>query len=162
VGGNNERLWQKLCEAVGRPDLVEDPRFQTNDERMAHRPELVAELECALAARGTDAWVAALSEAGVPCGPIHDYGQVFEDEHTQARAMEVRLEHPVEGEIRALGIPVKLSDTPGSIRHAAPLLGQHTAEVLAQAGFTAEQIEALSPSPPAPGAQPPGGGTPWA
>jgi crotonobetainyl-CoA:carnitine CoA-transferase CaiB-like acyl-CoA transferase len=143
VGGNNERLWQKLCEAVGRPDLVEDPRFQTNDERMAHRPELVAELESALAARGTDAWVAALSEAGVPCGPIHDYGQVFEDEHTQARAMEVRLEHPVEGEIRALGIPVKLSDTPGSIRHAAPLLGQHTAEVLAEAGFTAEQVEAL-------------------
>jgi crotonobetainyl-CoA:carnitine CoA-transferase CaiB-like acyl-CoA transferase len=143
VGGNNERLWQKLCEAVGRPDLVEDPRFQTNDERMAHRPELVAELESALAARGTDAWVAALSEAGVPCGPIHDYGQVFEDEHTQARAVEVRLEHPVEGEIRALGIPVKLSDTPGSIRHAAPLLGQHTAEVLAEAGFTAEQVEAL-------------------
>jgi crotonobetainyl-CoA:carnitine CoA-transferase CaiB-like acyl-CoA transferase len=143
VGGNNERLWQKLCEAVGRPDLVEDPRFQTNDERMAHRPELVAELESALAARGTDAWVAALSEAAVPCGPIHDYGQVFEDEHTQARAMEVRLEHPVEGEIRALGIPVKLSDTPGSIRHAAPLLGQHTAEVLAEAGFTAEQVEAL-------------------
>jgi crotonobetainyl-CoA:carnitine CoA-transferase CaiB-like acyl-CoA transferase len=57
--------------------------------------------------------------------------------------MEVRLEHPVEGEIRALGIPVKLSDTPGSIRHAAPLLGQHTAEVLAEAGFTAEQVEAL-------------------
>jgi crotonobetainyl-CoA:carnitine CoA-transferase CaiB-like acyl-CoA transferase len=143
VGGNNERLWQKLCEAVGRPDLVADPRFATNDERMAHRPELVAELESALATRGTDAWVAALSEAGVPCGPIHDYRQVFEDEHTQARGMEVRLEHPVEGEVRALGIPVKLSDTPGSIRHAAPLLGAHTAEVLAEAGFTADEIGAL-------------------
>jgi len=143
VGGNNERLWQKLCEAVGRPDLVEDPRFANNDERMAHRPELVAELESALAARGTDAWVAVLSEAGVPCGPIHDYRQVFEDEHTRAREMEVRLEHPVEGEIRALGIPVKMSDTPGSIRHAAPLLGEHTAEVLVEAGFTAEEINAL-------------------
>jgi crotonobetainyl-CoA:carnitine CoA-transferase CaiB-like acyl-CoA transferase len=143
VGGNNERLWQKLCEAVGRPDLVEDPRFANNDERMAHRPELVAELESALAARGTDAWVAALSEAGVPCGPIHDYRQVFEDEHTSAREMEVRLEHPVEGEIRALGIPVKMSDTPGSIRHAAPLLGEHTAEVLVEAGFTAEEVNAL-------------------
>jgi crotonobetainyl-CoA:carnitine CoA-transferase CaiB-like acyl-CoA transferase len=143
VGGNNERLWQKLCEAVGRPDLVEDPRFANNDERMAHRPELVAKLESALAARGTDAWVAALSEAGVPCGPIHDYRQVFEDEHTRAREMEVRLEHPVEGEIRALGIPVKMSDTPGSIRHAAPLLGEHTAEVLVEAGFTAEEVKAL-------------------
>ena len=143
MGGNNERQWQKLCEAVGRPDLVADPRFATNDERMAHRPELVAELESALATRGTDAWVAALSEAGVPCGPIHDYRQVFEDEHTQARGMEVRLEHPVEGEVRALGIPVKLSDTPGSVRHAAPLLGAHTAEVLAEAGFTADEIGAL-------------------
>jgi crotonobetainyl-CoA:carnitine CoA-transferase CaiB-like acyl-CoA transferase len=143
VGGNNERLWQKLCEAIGRPELVEDPRFVSNDERMAHRPELVAELESALAARGTDTWVAALSDAGVPCGPIHDYRQVFEDEHTQARAMEVRLEHPVEGEIRALGIPVKLSDTPGSIRHAAPLLGEHTAEVLREAGFTEQEIDGL-------------------
>jgi crotonobetainyl-CoA:carnitine CoA-transferase CaiB-like acyl-CoA transferase len=162
VGGNNERLWQKLCEAVGRPELVEDPRFATNEERMAHQPELAAELESALARRGTDAWVAALSEAGVPCGPIHDYRQVFEDEHTQARGMEVRLEHPVEGEVRALGIPVKLSDTPGSIRRAAPLLGEHTAEVLGEAGFTAQEIAALSPSTPAPGARPPGGGTPWA
>jgi crotonobetainyl-CoA:carnitine CoA-transferase CaiB-like acyl-CoA transferase len=143
VGGNTPRLWERLCEAIGRPELVQDARFASNEDRMANRAELVAELESALAARGADAWVAALSDAGVPCGPIHDYRQVFEDEHTQAREMEVRLTHPVEGEIRALGIPVKLSDTPGAIRRPAPLLGEHTAEVLREAGLSHAEIEAL-------------------
>ena len=141
VGGNNEKLWRRLCEAIGRPELIE--AFPTNDDRMARRPELARELESALAARTTDEWVEALIEAGVPCGPIHDYRQVFEDPHTQAREMEVRIEHPTEGEISTLGIPVKLSDTPGAIRRPAPLLGEHTDEVLREAGLTAEEIAAL-------------------
>jgi len=142
VGANNQRLWERFCEAIGRPELVEV--FPTNEDRMARRPELVAELEAALASRSTDEWVEALIEAGVPCGPIHDYRQVFEDEHTQARAMHVKLQHPEEGEISALGIPVKLSDTPGAIRRPAPLLGQHTEEILREAGFAPDEIGALS------------------
>ncbi len=143
VGGNTQALWERLCTAIGRPELVDDARFGSNDERMANRAELVAELEAATTARDSDDWVAALVEAGVPCGPIHDYRQVFEDPHTQAREMEVQLEHPVEGTIRALGIPVKLSDTPGSIRRPAPLLGEHTAEVLREAGLSDAEIAAL-------------------
>jgi crotonobetainyl-CoA:carnitine CoA-transferase CaiB-like acyl-CoA transferase len=135
VGGNTPRLWQRLCAAIGRSDLVEDPRFSSNDVRMAHRAELEAALEEALASRDTGEWVDVLTEAGVPCGPIHDYRQVFDDPHTRAREMEVEVEHPVEGTIRALGIPVKLSDTPGSIRRSAPLLGEHTDEVLREAGL---------------------------
>jgi crotonobetainyl-CoA:carnitine CoA-transferase CaiB-like acyl-CoA transferase len=135
VGGNTPRLWQRLCAALGRPELVDDPRFASNDDRMANRPELVSSLEAALASRDTDEWVSVLTEAGVPCGPIHDYGQVFADPHTQAREMCVEVEHPVEGTIRALGIPVKLSDTPGAIRRPAPLLGEHTDEVLREAGL---------------------------
>jgi crotonobetainyl-CoA:carnitine CoA-transferase CaiB-like acyl-CoA transferase len=135
VGGNTPRLWERLCEAIGRPELASDPRFAGNDDRMAHRAELTAELEAALAARSTDEWVSVLIEAGVPCGPIHDYRQVFDDPHTRAREMEVTLQHPVEGSIRALGIPVKLSDTPGTIRRPAPLLGEHTDEVLREAGL---------------------------
>ena len=136
VGGNNQKLWQKLCEAIGRPELVD--AFPTNEDRMARRPELVSELETALAARTTDEWVATLIEAGVPCGPIHDYRQVFEDEHTQAREMEVQLDG-----VRMLGIPVKLSGTPGAIRRTAPEVGEHTAEVLREAGFSDEEIGAL-------------------
>jgi formyl-CoA transferase len=143
VGANNQRLWKRLCDAIGRSELAADERFATNDARMANREALEAELESALAARSTDDWVAVLSEAGVPCGPIHDYRQVFEDPHTQAREMEVRLDHPVEGRISALGIPVKLSETPGSVRRPAPLLGEHTAEVLGEAGFSDAEIAAL-------------------
>jgi formyl-CoA transferase len=136
VGGNNQKLWQKLCEAIGRPELVDE--FPTNDDRMARRPELAAELESALAARTTDEWVETLIEAGVPCGPIHDYRQVFEDEHTQAREMEVEMDG-----VRMLGIPVKMSGTPGAIRRTAPEVGEHTAEVLREAGFGEEEIAAL-------------------
>jgi crotonobetainyl-CoA:carnitine CoA-transferase CaiB-like acyl-CoA transferase len=143
VGGNNQRLWERLCTAVGRTDLIDDPRFDTNAARMDNRPALETELESALAARDTDDWVDALLEAGVPVGPIHDYRQVFEDPHTLAREMVVEVEHPVEGTIRALGVPVKLSDTPGSVRRPAPLLGEHTAEVLREAGIDDARIAAL-------------------
>ena len=144
MGGNNQRLWERLCTAVGREDLIDDPRFDTNAARMANRPGLVAELESALAARDTDDWVDALLQEGVPVGPIHDYRQVFEDPHTLARDMVVEVEHPVEGTVRALGIPVKLSETPGSVRRAAPLLGEHTEEVLREAGIDDARIAALA------------------
>jgi crotonobetainyl-CoA:carnitine CoA-transferase CaiB-like acyl-CoA transferase len=144
VGGNTQPLFQRLCTTLGVSQLVEDPRFATNDARMSNVTALVEELEAALAARTTDEWVAALVEGGVPCGPIHDYAEVFADPHTQARDMEVTVEHPVEGTVRALGIPVKLSDTPGAVRRPAPLLGQHTEEILREAGFSPQEIEALS------------------
>lgn len=143
VGGNNQRLWGRLCAAIGREELVQDPRFAGNDQRMANREALEAELEAVLAERSTDEWVEALLAVGVPVGPIHDYKQVFEDPHTQAREMMVEMEHPVEGTVRGLGIPVKLSETPGTIRRAAPLLGEHTEEVLAEAGLSAREIAAL-------------------
>ena len=144
VGGNTQALFERLCAVIGRPELPGDARFATNDARMGNVAALVAELEAALRARSTDEWVAALVEGGVPCGPIHDYAQVFADEHTQAREMEVTVEHPVEGTIRALGIPAKLSDTPGAVRRPAPLLGEHTAEVLLEAGLSHGEIEAVS------------------
>ena len=146
VGANNQRLWERLCAAIGRDELVSDPRFATNEARMEHRPALAAELEAALADRSTAEWVGALLEAGVPAGPIHDYREVFEDPHTLAREMMVELEHPVEGTVRALGIPVKLSATPGRVRRPAPLLGEHTEEVLREAGVDDAALQALGVS----------------
>ena len=143
VGGNNDRLWRRLCEAIGREDLPDDPRFDSNDGRMEHRAALEAALEETLAGHDTDHWVQVLLDAGVPAGPIHDYRQVFEDPHTLARGMMAEMEHPVEGTIRGLGIPVKLSDTPGAIRRAAPLLGEHTEEVLRAAGVDGEALAAV-------------------
>ena len=136
VGANNQRLWELLCSAVERPELAGDPRFLDNAGRMEHRAELEAELEAALAAHGSAEWVERLIAAGVPCGPIHDYAEVFADPHTAAREMEVTMQHPVEGRVHGLGIPVKLSDTPGSVRRPAPLVGEHTEEVLREAGIS--------------------------
>jgi crotonobetainyl-CoA:carnitine CoA-transferase CaiB-like acyl-CoA transferase len=143
VGGNNQRLWASLCKAIGREELAEAPRFATNDGRMEHRSELVAELESALRERDTDEWVETLLEAGVPAGPIHDYRQVLEDPHTRARDMVAEVEHPAEGRVQTLGIPVKLSETPGQVRRPAPLLGEHTEEVLREAGVSPREIAAL-------------------
>jgi formyl-CoA transferase len=143
VGANNPRLWQRLCRALDREDLLSDPRFTTNADRMERRDVLAGELESVLKNRDTEDWVAALLAAGVPCGPLRDYEQVCRDPHTLAREMVVTMQHPVEGEIRGLGIPVKLSDTPGNVRRPAPLLGEHTDELLAGLGYSASEISAL-------------------
>ena len=133
---HDRRQQPEAVDAAVRGDrprgAAEDPRFATNADRMANRPELVAELEAALTARDTEDWVATLLEAGVPAGPIHDYAHVVKDPHTVAREMVVEMEHPEAGTVYGLGIPIKLSGTPGSIRRPAPLLGQHTDEIRAE------------------------------
>lgn len=133
LGANNERLWQRLCTALEVTDLLTDSRFLTNTDRMAHRDELAGVLEERLATATTDEWVALLLEAGVPAGPIRDYAYVLdEDPHVRARGMVQEIDHPVEGKVRVLGSPVRLSGTPARIRRHPPLLGEHTAEVLGE------------------------------
>ncbi|MFF5989618.1 CaiB/BaiF CoA transferase family protein [Prauserella flavalba] len=143
IGANNDRLWQRLCSVLGREDLLADERFAGNTDRVRHREELAAELSATLKERDTDDWVGALLEAGVPAGPIRDYAQSCSDPHTLAREMVVELDHPTEGKVRSLGIPVKLSETPGTIRRVAPALGEHTDELLRAAGWTDEEIATL-------------------
>jgi crotonobetainyl-CoA:carnitine CoA-transferase CaiB-like acyl-CoA transferase len=143
IGANNQRLWAALCTVLGRPDLESDARFAVNADRMRHRDELTVELESALMKRQSEELVETLLAAGVPAAPIQDYRQASDDPHTTARDMVVVMEHPVEGKVKGLGIPVKMSATPGTVRRAAPMLGQHTDEVLAEAGFTAEQSSTL-------------------
>jgi crotonobetainyl-CoA:carnitine CoA-transferase CaiB-like acyl-CoA transferase len=131
VAATNPRLWGRLCELVGLPHLVDDPRFLTNADRLVHRQELAALLEDALAHRTTNEWVDELVAAGVPGGPLHDYAQTLADPHTQATGMIVETEHPAAGRIRMLGSPVHLADSTFTVRRPPPLLGEHTAEVLA-------------------------------
>jgi crotonobetainyl-CoA:carnitine CoA-transferase CaiB-like acyl-CoA transferase len=133
LGANNERLWQRLCAALELTGLLTDPRFVTNSDRMTNRDELAAELEARLASATTDEWVALLLDAGVPAGPIRDYRYVLdEDPHVRERGMVQEIDHPVEGRVRVLGSPVKLSGTPARIRRHPPLLGEHTEEVLGE------------------------------
>ena len=101
------------------------------------------ELEAALVARTVDEWLNAFLDAGVPAGPILDYAESLADPHTLARGMVQHLKHPVEGMVPALGIPAKLSATPGALRTAAPLLGEHTEDVLRSVGYEQSEIDRL-------------------
>ena len=122
--------WERLCNVLDRPELVTDVRYATNADRLTNIDALTPELERVLATDTVEAWVARLLAEGIPCGPILDYAQVFDAPHTAARRMVETIPHPVEGSVRSLGIPVKLGDTPGTVRRAPPLLGEHTDTVL--------------------------------
>lgn len=132
IGANNQRLWGFLCTALGRTELADDDRFATNPARMAHRDALTQEIERTLAADSTANWVERLLAAGVPAGPILDYAQVLDDPHTKAREMVQTIPHPVEGEVKTLGFPVKLTETPARTRCHPPLLGEHEREIKAE------------------------------
>ncbi len=136
VGANNQRLWERLCGALGAEDLIGDDRFATNAGRMRHRAELRKVLEERLAEDTTEHWVGRLLSAGVAAGPILDYAQILDqDPHAKARGMVQEVDHPVEGRIRVLGSPVKFSRTPAVIVRHPPLLGEHTAEVFTELGM---------------------------
>jgi formyl-CoA transferase len=140
VGASNDQLFAALCAALGLAGLAADPRFAREPDRMRHRDALIAELERTTAKESRAYWLARFDAAGVPSGPINDYAEALADPHALARDMIVDLVHPGAGPIKALGVPVKLSDTPGAVDRPAPLLGQHNAEVLTELGYSdAEQ-----------------------
>jgi crotonobetainyl-CoA:carnitine CoA-transferase CaiB-like acyl-CoA transferase len=144
IGGANQANWERVARIVGAPELIQDARFADNSARMANRDELARLLEQRLRTRTTREWLDELDAAGVPAGPIQSIEQMTRDPQALARDMIVPLDHPVAGRTHALGVPVKFSATPGSVRRPAPAFGQHTAEVLQAFGFDAAQIEALA------------------
>src|SRR5215471_6711895 len=143
LGAANQANWHKLCDAIGRADLLEDPRFGTNSDRTANQAELARILETVFAGKPVDHWMAALGESGVPVGPVYNLNQVYNDPQVIARDMSVEIEHPAAGSTRVIGVPVKLSATPGRIRRPAPMLGEHTDQILAEIGLSADAIRDL-------------------
>jgi crotonobetainyl-CoA:carnitine CoA-transferase CaiB-like acyl-CoA transferase len=140
IGAANQRLWLRLCDVIGRPDLRDDPRYSQNYDRVGRRDELAAELAPVFSQRTVEQWVDTLLGAGIPAGPINDYGQALVSDHAKARGVAMKVPHPVEGEFNSLGFAAKLSDTPARVRRHPPLLGEHQEELLNEIGLGAETV----------------------
>ena len=141
--GNNE-LWRKFCEHVNYPELIDNERFHTNALRTENHESLFPILAEIMCRRTTDAWVEALEEIGVPCGPVNTIDKVVNDPQVLARDMIAEVEHEVTGTVKIPGIPIKLSETPGQIDAPAPNLGEHTSEVLTGLlGLEVEEVNQL-------------------
>lgn len=130
VAVGNDAQFRKFVEIGGRPELADDARFAQNPQRVAHRTELVAILAEMVELRDKADWIAALEAAGVPCGPINDLGEVFDDAQVQARGLKVQVDHPLAGAIDLVRNPVRMSATPPVVERHPPLLGEHTEAVL--------------------------------
>jgi crotonobetainyl-CoA:carnitine CoA-transferase CaiB-like acyl-CoA transferase len=140
--GNDEQ-WRRFCEAIGEPSLGADERFVTNRRRVENYPALRPILAAWLSERPRDEWIAMFKAAGVPCGAVRDVGEVLADPQIDARRMVEAVEHASLGAVQVLGIPIKLSDTPGVVRSAPPTLGQHTDQILrTELGLTDAEIAA--------------------
>ena len=143
IGAANDRTFRRLCEALGHPEWADDPEYRDDTHRIRNREALAARIEAVLETRPRSHWLGLLDARGVPCGPINDYAEVMADPHVRARELVVETDHPTLGRIPTLGTPIKLSDTPLTPGRPAPRLGQHTDEVLGDAGFDAEEIAEL-------------------
>jgi CoA:oxalate CoA-transferase len=145
IAAGNDAIWQKFCKEIGRGDLAADPKFLTNPLRnenyAALRPQIAQEIK----KKETAQWQVILDDAGVPNGPINSIEQVTKDKQVLHREMIVDIDHPTAGLVKVPGVPIKMSETQGSVRSAAPVLGAHTAQVLSQyLGLSEKEIESLS------------------
>jgi crotonobetainyl-CoA:carnitine CoA-transferase CaiB-like acyl-CoA transferase len=144
VGAANQGNWLRLLEALEAPDLGDDARFATNAERMRNLPALQAKLTPLFKRRSSAEWLRRLEEAGVPAGPVLDVNQMHADPQALARGMIVETTHPTAGQVRAIGLAIKFSETPGGVRRAAPVFGQHTREVLRDHGYSDAEVDQMA------------------
>ena len=143
IAGGNDDIWRRLCGALDLNGISEDPRFRTNKDRVANRNELRPIFERVLKTRSRAEWVERLMNAGVPCGSVREISEVLADPQIAARKMVAEVDHPTVGRARVIGSPLKLSETPASVRTAPPLLGQHTDAVLTELGYDSTAIADL-------------------
>ncbi len=140
----NTNLWRTFCKAIGREELSADPRFGTESSRVENRNALKPIMDAIVAERTTRQWLELLEKAGVPAGSVNSVAEICEHPQIQAREMVVDVPHPTLGSVKVSGVPIKLSDTPGAVSTAPPLLGQHTAEILTGLlGCSLKEVEGL-------------------
>ena len=143
VGAANQTNWLRMLDVIGASELADDARFSNNQNRMAHRMELIEALEYVFINRTTEDWATRLNNAGIPAGPLLDINEMHQDPQALARDMIVDVEHPQAGTVKTLGSPVKFHGTPGGVRCAAPMMGQHSREVLRDIGYSDSDIQEL-------------------
>ena len=135
VGASNDKLFERLCDALGHPEWATLPDYADNPSRVANRAALAARIESMTRSQPRAHWLNVFGSRDIPCGPINDYAGVFADPHIVAREMVVDVSHPTLGQIRALGSPIKMSATPPDVRRTGPRLGEHTEAVLREFGL---------------------------
>lgn len=143
IGAANDRNFVKLTTVLGHPEWATDARFTTNTERVRNRAALAALIDAVTATAPRAAWLERLDAAGVPCGPILNYEEALATPQAIAREMTTEVDHPILGRLRTMGTPIKMSATPLDPHRRAPMLGEHTDEVLAAAGYSVDEIEQL-------------------
>ncbi len=143
IGAASQAIWERCARALGHPEWLEDPRFARSATRVRHRNALEKELEAVLVTRPTAHWLTVLDKAGVPCGPVYAYGQLFADPQVRHREMVVFADDPELGRVPHLRTPVRLTGSAVAVRRVAPKLGEHTAELLAALGYTPADVDEL-------------------
>jgi crotonobetainyl-CoA:carnitine CoA-transferase CaiB-like acyl-CoA transferase len=144
LGSANDRLFERLCAVLGHAEWVTEPDYANATLRVRNRASLVQRIESITIDHTRQFWLGRFEAAGIPCGPINNYAEAFADPQIRARDMVVEMEHPTLGRVKALGSPIKMSETPPVVARPAPLLGQHTREVLREAGYSDAEISTMT------------------
>jgi formyl-CoA transferase len=143
IGAAGQHIWERCARALGHPEWIEDPRFRTGRERMKNRPALERALETLLGTQPTAHWVKVLDDAGVPCGPVYTYAQLFADPQVVHRELVVHADDPELGRVPHIRTPIKMTSGAVAVRAVAPKLGEHTDQILAEVGYSTAEIDSL-------------------